>query len=87
VQVEYVSPLNVRNHIVVWDKLLTDKAMTKGRLTDVNPEYDFIDQGYHLRGANVTLVAYYDIMPHAGMMKTVKLASSKTFTLPAQYKD
>lgn len=64
-QAEYESDLNKLNQVSLHDVIIT-----KGKDAKLKPkmrqEYDFIDQGSHLRGMPINMTLTWCIMPKVG---------------------
>ena len=88
VTAEYATALNEKNSIVVWSSIIEDKRDAHVQLHDSpihSPPYKFVDQGNHLRGANVTLRLQWDVTPWAGRLYVGKSATAASFVLPNDY--
>ena len=65
VQVEYESELNQLNQVSLHDVIITKEKDTKLK-RKMRQEYDFIDQGSHLRGMPLNMTLTWCIMPKVG---------------------
>ena len=87
----YKSDKNSLNQVVLWDKIVeaTDPDTAKVIKQDnIFVKYALVDQGNDLRGRDVTLQLMWDHMPLTGtlFMGEQDKATTKTFTLPYEYK-
>lgn len=83
---EYVTKQNKLNQIVVWDHIITGKENARIRSSSIVNKYSLTDQGYGLRGNDVTLVMNWNTIPITGLLTTTAFRQSvHTFTLDEQY--
>lgn len=54
--------------MVIWDAVVPSKDASRINIVDAVNRYPLIDQSTHLRGANVSLVMKWDIMPLTGFL-------------------
>ena len=67
VQAEYESQLNKLNQVSLHDVIITKSKDTKLQ-RKMRQEYDFIDQGSHLRGVPMNMTLTWCIMPKVGVV-------------------
>mmetsp|Transcript_31340 Transcript_31340/g.68544 ORF Transcript_31340/g.68544 Transcript_31340/m.68544 type:complete len:171 (+) Transcript_31340:215-727(+) len=86
VTAEYETEANVLNQVVVWDTIINSPDQAWIRSEMVVNKYSLTDQGYGLRGNNVTLVLNWNTVPSTGLL-TLHHAFSDTFTfqVPEEY--
>lgn len=65
---DFVTPSNVRNELVVWDKVVTAPAGAVFSMLDHQIKYPLIDQHRELRGAALSLTLHWDVMPITGII-------------------
>uniref|UniRef100_K3X1H1 Signal peptidase complex subunit 3 n=1 Tax=Globisporangium ultimum (strain ATCC 200006 / CBS 805.95 / DAOM BR144) TaxID=431595 RepID=K3X1H1_GLOUD len=82
---EYESEKNVKNQVVIWDKIVQTKDVAaKLQFHNEGVEYFLSDQYDQLRGTNVTLRLEWDVMPVCGRL-FVYSAGRSSFVLPSTY--
>lgn len=72
VTVDYTTPLNGRNEVVIWDQIMeehNDKIIKQRR---IKPEYRLVDQARGLKGNQYNLTVHWNVMPWVGMLTTKK---------------
>lgn len=74
VQAEYESKLNGINQASLFDVIITKKRRTKfkGR---AKQEYEFMDQGKHMRGMQFNMTLTWCIMPRVGTLTGLRHAA------------
>lgn len=83
---EYQTVNNDFNQIVLWDKIVLRGDNAVLDFKNINTKYYFWDDGNGLRGnKNVTLTLYWNIIPNAGLLPSVKAIGSHTFAFPSAY--
>ena len=76
---EYETEANVLNQAVVWDTIINSPEHAWIRSDMVVNKYSLTDQGYGLKGNNVTLVLNWNTVPSTGLL-TLHHAFSDTYT-------
>lgn len=66
VQAEYETALNKLNQVSLHDIIIT-KGKDANLQRKMRQEYDFIDQGSHLRGTAINMTLTWCIMPRVGV--------------------
>lgn len=84
VQAEYTSTSNVRNQMVLWDRIITRRKDARLKLKNERSEYFLSDQHDELRDAEVRLTLLWDIMPLTGRLFMHEL-NGTTFQMPTVY--
>ena len=69
VTAEYETDANTLNQVVVWDQIVSEPAHAWIRSSSVANKYSLTDQGYGLRGNNVTLVLNWNVVPCTGLLQ------------------
>ncbi|KAG8467418.1 hypothetical protein KFE25_000734 [Diacronema lutheri] len=83
---EYVTKQNKLNQVVVWDHIVTGKEYARIHSSSIVNKYSLTDQGYGLRGNDITLVLHWNTIPITGLLTTTGFRQSvHTFTLEDQY--
>jgi len=85
---EYETEPNVLNQVVVWDTIINDVSQAWIRTDSVANKYSLTDQGFGLRGNNVSLVLNWNTVPSTGLLTLHHgYASSQvhTFWVPETY--
>lgn len=70
------------NQVVIWDKFIEFKKDAKLALSNEFVKYALIDQGYELRGKEVSLRLVWDHMPITGMCVCARGPSSRALSHP-----
>lgn len=65
---EYETEANVLNQVVVWDQIISEPQHALIRSSSVANKYSLTDQGYGLKGNNVTLVVNWNTVPSTGLL-------------------
>lgn len=68
VTAEFVTPSNIRNELVIWDKIVTKPADAALLLKEQPVKYPLIDQHRELRGTVLSLTLHWDVMPITGVL-------------------
>uniref|UniRef100_A0AAV1UU57 Signal peptidase complex subunit 3 n=1 Tax=Peronospora matthiolae TaxID=2874970 RepID=A0AAV1UU57_9STRA len=83
---EFESASNIRNQVVIWDKIVqTKEDASMLQFQDEGVKYFLADQHDELRGANVTLRLEWDIMPVCGRIFVHTSDTKADFGLPNKY--
>lgn len=83
---EYQTPANKVNQVVVWDHIVTGKEHAQIHSTSIVNKYSLTDQGYGLRGNDITLVLHWNTIPITGLLTSTSFRQSvHTFTLDDTY--
>jgi len=79
VTAEYATPANAFNQIILWDHIVErGKGSDTIKSVDLQPEYEFWDDGRGLRGnKNISLALHWNIIPNAGTLP--RFNTGKTF--------
>ena len=86
VTAEYETEANVLNQVIVWDQIISEKEHAWIRSSSVANKYSLTDQGYGLRGNNVTLVVNWNTVPSTGLLALQHdYKAVHTFTVPDEY--
>ena len=67
VTAEYETKPNVLNQVVVWDTIISDSPSAWIRSSQTVNKYALTDQGYGLKGNNVSLVLNWNTVPSTGL--------------------
>lgn len=81
----YKTSDNEMNQIILWDHVLDREDTRKLQYWNRNPEYYFWDDGFGLRGNNVTVTLSMNIIPNAGYLQKTDSYISHTFAFPNTY--
>jgi signal peptidase complex subunit 3 len=81
---EYETESNKLNQVVVWDKIVQDKADAHLTLRDQYVKYPLIDMHDELRGTDVELKLMWDPMPISGMLSMAGKGRHR-FGMPEDY--
>ena len=82
----YETDANVLNQVVVWDQIISDPAHAWIRSSSVANKYSLTDQGYGLRGNNVTLVVNWNVVPSTGLLTLQHdYRAVHSFMMPEEY--
>mmetsp|Transcript_45583 Transcript_45583/g.116611 ORF Transcript_45583/g.116611 Transcript_45583/m.116611 type:complete len:175 (+) Transcript_45583:475-999(+) len=81
VAVEYDSPRNGVNQVVVFDKIIEDRELAVISSTNLRNKYNLVDQGRNLRGREVNVTVSWQVMPIVGAL------SKSSATFPARLPD
>lgn len=83
---EYETEANTLNQVVVWDQIISEKQHAWIRSSSVANKYSLTDQGYGLRGNNVTLAVNWNVVPSTGLL-TLRhdYKAVHTFQMPEEY--
>ncbi len=65
---EYETAANVLNQVIVWDSIISSPDNAHIKSSAVANKYSLTDQGYGLRGNNVTLVLNWNTVPSTGLL-------------------
>ena len=83
---EYETKANVLNQVVVWDQIISEPQHAWIRSSSVANKYSLTDQGYGLRGNNVTLVINWNVVPSTGLLTLQhEHKAVHTFQVPDEY--
>ena len=83
---EYETEPNVLNQVVIWDHIVSDRNEANIRYDEVMNKYSLIDQGYGLRGNNVSMVMNWYVIPYTGLiLKRHAFDKVHTFQMPETY--
>lgn len=83
---EYETEPNVLNQVVVWDHIVQAREQAHLRYESVMNKYSLTDQGYGLKGNNVTLVLNWDMIPVTGLMRIGhSFDQTYRFRMPDEY--
>ena len=82
----YETERNERNVISLWDQIVTEKESGVLKFEQLRNKYRFVDQGLHLRGANVNFTVRWEVMPVAGKLHGNERLSAH-MKLPTHYID
>jgi signal peptidase complex subunit 3 len=83
---EYVTKQNKLNQVVVWDHIITGKESAQIHASSIVNKYSLTDQGYGLRGNDITLVLHWNTIPITGLLTTTSFRQNvHSFTLDEQY--
>jgi hypothetical protein len=66
VQAEYISETNKLNQVSLHDTIILRKKDAKLKKKNMRQEYEFVDQGQHLRGKALNMTLTWEIMPRVG---------------------
>lgn len=81
----YQTQENKLNQIVLWDYVLNRGEKGQLKLRNQNPEYYMWDDGFGLKGNNITLTLSMNIIPNSGFLQTANSPTTHTFTFPDLY--
>ena len=74
------------NQVVIWDQIISDPANARIRSNSVANKYSLTDQGYGLRGNNMTLVVNWNVVPSTGLLKLQHdYRAVHSFLMPDEY--
>ena len=83
---EYETEPNVLNQVVMWDHIVQARELAHLRYESVTNKYSLTDQGYGLKGNNVTLVLNWDVIPTTGLhLIGHSFDQTYSFRLPNEY--
>ncbi|KAF7993744.1 hypothetical protein HCN44_010339 [Aphidius gifuensis] len=83
---EYKTSYNEINQVVLWDKIVLRGDNAVLDFKNMNTKYYFWDDGNGLKGnKNVTLRLSWNIVPNAGLLRSVSATGSHTFAFPSDY--
>lgn len=83
---EYETEANKVNQVVVWDHIITSQDNAFINASSIVNKYSLTDQGFGLRGNDVTLVMHWNTVPITGLLTTTSFRESPyTFTLNDTY--
>merc|ERR1719162_1946894 len=86
VTAEYETDANVLNQVVVWDTIINDAPSAWIRSSQTVNKYSLTDQGYGLKGNNVSLVLNWNTVPSTGLLTLSHGWSDiNEVTLPEEY--
>lgn len=83
VAVEYESPRNGVNQVVVFDKIIEDRQQAIISSGNLRNKYNLVDQGRNLRGRDVNVTVSWNVMPIVGALYT--RSASFPARLPDEY--
>mmetsp|Transcript_37057 Transcript_37057/g.44799 ORF Transcript_37057/g.44799 Transcript_37057/m.44799 type:complete len:191 (-) Transcript_37057:499-1071(-) len=81
---EYTAENNKLNQVSLWDRIIENQEDAVLNLPYVRNKYKLIDQGHNLRGRELNLTLFWNIMPFTGRLQW----GHQTFpniTLPEEY--
>ncbi|KAI8389474.1 signal peptidase 22kDa subunit [Blakeslea trispora] len=81
---EYENDYFGRNHVVIWDKIITSKDKAHLKLRNVRNKYALIDvsQRWNNEKANLTLL--WDVTPYVGLLQNGRQPNTPSqFTIPS----
>jgi len=83
---EYPTEKNVKNQIVLWDKIMLREHNQQLNMNNHAMKYYFKDTGAGLIGNdNVTVTLHWNVVPNAGQLSLWPGKSSYTLKMPTQY--
>lgn len=83
---EYITPSNVLNQVVLWDRIILRGENADLNFKNMNTKYYFWDDGNGLKGhKNITLSLHWNIIPNAGRLLTVPAIGQHSFKFPQNY--
>jgi signal peptidase complex subunit 3 len=83
VNVEYETPKNHLNQVVVFDRIIEKRENAVISNKNLRNKYNLVDQGKNLRGKTVNLTVTWHVMPVVGALYT--RSKSMKATLPNEY--
>jgi signal peptidase complex subunit 3 len=76
----------VLNQVVVWDQIISEPQQAVIRSSSIANKYSLTDQGYGLRGNNVTLVVNWNNVPSTGLLTLQHdYRAVHSFIMPTEY--
>ncbi|GIX61817.1 signal peptidase subunit protein [Babesia caballi] len=84
VTANYETPKHPRNELIIFDKVIEDRAEAFEPGRNLVSKYYMVDYGRSLRNTPVTLRLFYSVVPIGGMISSHQLAESR-FKLPSEY--
>ena len=83
---EYETEANTLNQVIVWDQIVSEPEHAWIRSSSVANKYSLTDQGYGLRGNNVTLAVNWNVVPSTGLLSLQhEYAAVHSFLMPEEY--
>lgn len=83
---EYSTEKNVKNQIVLWDKIMKREDSQHLSLNNMGLKYYFKDNGAGLIGNdNVTFTLHWNVVPNAGQLSLWPGKNSIALKMPTQY--
>lgn len=85
VEAEWETPLNKRNQVVLWDRVIENREEGVLKLPNLRNHADspLADQGAHLLGRDINVTVSWNVIPHIGKLYTAH--KSFPFKMPDQY--
>ncbi|KAI8353654.1 signal peptidase 22kDa subunit [Choanephora cucurbitarum] len=81
---EYENDYFGRNHVVIWDKIITGKDKAHLKLRHVRNKYALIDVSQRWNAEKVNLTLYWDVTPYVGLLQHGRQSSVPTeFKIPS----
>eukprot|EP00020_Sapocribrum_chincoteaguense_P001429 CAMPEP_0170747852 /NCGR_PEP_ID=MMETSP0437-20130122/9542_1 /TAXON_ID=0 /ORGANISM="Sexangularia sp." /LENGTH=183 /DNA_ID=CAMNT_0011086655 /DNA_START=84 /DNA_END=635 /DNA_ORIENTATION=+ len=82
---EYTSNKNIKNQLVLYDRIVRSEDEATFRLDNAYAEYPLVDQGLHLRTANITFSMHWDIVPITGPLLRERSVVDVVQQFPSEY--
>jgi|UniRef100_A0A7S1SWI0 signal peptidase complex subunit 3 len=83
VSVEYATPRNGVNQVVVFDKIVEEREAAVITSSNLRNKYNLVDQGKNLKGKTVNVTVTWNVMPVVGALYTRGMSSEAR--LPNRY--
>ncbi len=85
VEAEWETPLNKRNQVLLWDRIIESREEGVLSLPQLRNHMDspLADQGKHLLGRDINVTVSWNVIPHIGKLYTGH--KSFPFTMPNEY--
>ena len=86
VEAEWETPLNKRNQVLLWDRIIESREEGVLSLPHLRNHMDspLADQGTHLLGRDINFTVSWNVIPHIGKLYTGH-KSFTPFTMPKEY--
>ncbi|CEP08157.1 hypothetical protein [Parasitella parasitica] len=81
---QYENDKFERNHVVLWDKIITSQDDKHLKLRNVRNKYAMIDVNQRWNFQNASLTLLWDVTPHVGILQAGQSSKQTSlFTLPS----